>query len=253
MRPWLLAESNWKQIKEARIDLAILPWGATEAHNYHLPYSTDTLLATHVAAESARLAWEKGARLTVLPTIPYGVNTGQFDIQLDINLNPSTQFLILQDIVENLNRHNIHKLLILNSHGGNDFKQMIRELGLKYPNMFISSTNYYQAIVELDYFEKAGEHAGEMETSLMMHLEPQLIKPLSEAGNGKDKKFNISAFNEKWAWAERKWSQVTADTGIGDPSLSSAPKGETAFKAIVSKMSNFLLELCTADLNNLYE
>lgn len=253
MQPWLLAESTWKQIKEARINLAILPWGATEAHNYHLPYSTDILLATHVAAEAARVAWEKGAQLTVLPTIPFGVNTGQFDIPLDINLNPSTQFLILQDIVDGLNRHNIQKLLILNAHGGNDFKQMIRELGLKFPNMFIATTNYYLSIEETDFFENVGEHAGEMETSLMMYLEPTLVKPLCEAGSGKAKKYAITALNEKWAWAERKWSQVTADTGVGNPEKSTAKKGEVAFNAIITKMSNFLVDLSAADINNLYE
>lgn len=253
MRPWILAESTWKQIKEARINLAILPWGATEAHNYHLPYATDTMLASHVAAESARLAWEKGARLTVLPAIPFGVNTGQYDITLDINLNPSTQFLILQDIIDNLNRHKINKLLILNAHGGNDFKQMIRELGLKFPEMFIATTNYYMAIEEKDFFEKTGEHAGEMETSLMLFLEPELVKPLGEAGNGQAKKFKIPALNQKWAWAERKWSQVTTDTGVGNPDLSTAHKGEVAFNTIVAKMSNFLVDLHTADINDLYE
>ena len=41
MRPFILAETNWRDVKDRSIDLAILPWGATEAHNYHLPYSTE--------------------------------------------------------------------------------------------------------------------------------------------------------------------------------------------------------------------
>ena len=43
MRPYILAESNWDYIKDANFELAILPWGATEAHNFHLPYSTDNI------------------------------------------------------------------------------------------------------------------------------------------------------------------------------------------------------------------
>jgi creatinine amidohydrolase/Fe(II)-dependent formamide hydrolase-like protein len=43
--------------------VAVLPWGATEAHNYHLPYGTDNLECEHIAAEAARLAWEAGARV----------------------------------------------------------------------------------------------------------------------------------------------------------------------------------------------
>ena len=63
IRPYVLAETNWKQLKDAQIELAILPWGATEAHNYHLPYATDNYEAKYVAAEAARLAWERGAAL----------------------------------------------------------------------------------------------------------------------------------------------------------------------------------------------
>ena len=91
MRPYILAETNWETLKDANFELAILPWGATEAHNYHLPYATDNIQADHLAAESAKRAHEKGGKVIVLPTIPFGVNTGQYDIYLDINLNPSTQ------------------------------------------------------------------------------------------------------------------------------------------------------------------
>jgi len=151
MRPYILAESHWKTIKDQKIDLAVLPWGATEAHNYHLPFSTDNIMAERVAADSAQKAWEKGAKLIVLPAIPFGVNTGQMDIRVNINLNPSTQLAILNDIVDVMNRHQIYKFMILNGHGGNDFKQMIRELGLRYPKMFISGCSWYQSFNSADY------------------------------------------------------------------------------------------------------
>ena len=94
MRPYILAENNWKTIKDSSFEVAILPWGATEAHNYHLPYGTDIIEAEKVAAESARIAWEQGAKVIVLPAIPFGVNTGQFNVLLDINMNPSTQLAV---------------------------------------------------------------------------------------------------------------------------------------------------------------
>ena len=75
-RPYVLAETNWKSVKKTEFQLAILPWGATEAHNYHLPYSTDVIQCDEITAEAARLAWEKGAKSIMLPTIPFGVNTG---------------------------------------------------------------------------------------------------------------------------------------------------------------------------------
>jgi len=252
MRPYILAESNWKTIRDAQIDLAVLPWGATEAHNYHLPYGTDIIEADHIAAESARIAWEQGAKLTVLPTIPFGVNTGQADIRLDINLNPSTQLAILGDIVEVLHRQGIYKLLILNSHGGNDFKTLLRELGLRYPKMFLCTTNWFQAVKKSDYFEEGGDHADEMETSLLLYFTPELVRPLEEAGDGREKKHRIAEFSEGWAWAERKWSQISADTGTGNPKKATAEKGERFFRAVTEKMGHFMVKLAAADTRDLY-
>ena len=100
MRPFILAETNWKTIKDQKIELAVLPWGATEAHNYHLPFATDNILVQNIAIASAQSAWDKGARVIVLPTIPFGVNTGQLDIKININMNPSTQLAVLKDIID---------------------------------------------------------------------------------------------------------------------------------------------------------
>ena len=253
MRPYILAETNWKALKNSKFELAVLPWGATEAHNYHLPYATDNYEADFIAAESAKLAWNKGAKVIVLPTIPFGVNTGQTDILLDINLNPSTQFAILSDIIEVLNRQGIYKLLIFNSHGGNDFKAMLRELGVKYPKMFLSTSNWFQSLDRKIYFNDPGDHADEMETSLMLYFRPDLVLPKEKWGKGKEKKHKIKAFSEGWVWAERKWSQISEDTGIGNPALATKEKGEKFFKALSEKMANLFIEICNADIENLYK
>jgi creatinine amidohydrolase len=252
MRPYILAETNWKTVKEERYQLVVLPWGATEAHNYHLPYSTDNIEAEAIAAEAARIAWEMGSKVIVLPVIPFGVNTGQSDIQLTINMNPSTQFAVLTDIIETLNRQEIFKLVILNSHGGNDFRQILRELGLKYPKMFLSEVNWYKVSEAEGIFEDLGEHAGEVETSLMLYLKPEWILPLSEAGNGSEKKYRFSGIHEGWAWAERCWTKVTADTGIGNPARATTQKGEQFFRLLTKKIGEFLFEVATTDREEFY-
>ena len=253
MRPYILAESNWETIKDAEFELAVLPWGATEAHNFHLPYATDIIESDFIAAESAKIAWAKGAKVIVLPTIPFGVNTGQSDILLDMNLNPSTQFAILNDVLEVLNRQGIYKLLLFNSHGGNDFKPIVRELGLKFPKMFICISNWFQSIDKNLYFENSGDHADEMETSLLLYLKPSLVLSRDKWGDGREKKHKIKAFSEGWVWTERKWSEITEDTGVGDPRLASKEKGEKYFKAVTQKMSELIYEVSKADIQNLYE
>ncbi len=253
MRPYILAESHWKELKDANIELILLPWGATEAHNYHLPYATDNIEADHIAAESARIAWEKGAKVMVLPTIPFGVNTGQTDILLDINLHPSTQLSILKDIIEVLDRQGIRKFLILNSHGGNDFKSMLRELGVRFPKMFLCTVNWFQALDKSVYFENKGDHADEMETSLILHLCPGLVLPKDSWGDGAERKNKIKAFREGWAWTERKWSQISADTGVGNPRKATAEKGKKYFEDVTRKIAGLLVEICQTDTDKLYE
>ncbi len=243
MKPYLLKETTWKTIREIQFDLAVLPWGATEAHNLHLPYGTDIYEADYFSEAAAKLAWARGAKVVVLPTIPFGVNTGQADVLLDINVNPSTQIAILSDIITVLNRQGIHKLLIVNSHGGNEFKPQLRELGLTYPKMFLSTCNWYQSVDKKQFFEVAGDHADEMETSLMMHLEPELVLPLSEAGPGNEKKSTIAGFVEKWAWTERKWTEITEDTGIGDPRRATAEKGKRYYDAVTRKLADLMVNL----------
>lgn len=252
MRPYILAECNYKTVKDTKYQLAILPWGATEAHNYHLPYCTDTIEAEAMAAGAAKYANDKGAQIIVLPAIPFGVNTGQYDVPLDINLNPSTQMAILCDIIATLNRQGIKRFVILNSHGGNDFRQMIRELGLKFPDMLLFSVDWYKMKDLKSYFEEPGDHAGEAETSIMLHLRPDLVSPLESAGPGNAKKYKFKAISEGWAWAERHWLSVTEDTGVGNPSKATGEKGKIFLEDLYKKIGEFLFEVATADKDNLY-
>lgn len=192
-RPYILSECHWSTLRDQDYQLAVLPWGATEAHNYHLPYGTDNFETDALVQEAASLAWQREARVIVLPTIPVGVNTGQHDIKLTLNFNPSTQQSILEDLIEGLDNHGIFKLLIVNGHGGNDFKQIVREVGSLYPDMLISTCNWFQSIDKETIFENQGDHADEMETSLMMYAWPQLVLPLSQAGSGEAKTFSVEA------------------------------------------------------------
>jgi len=251
-RPFVLAEANWKSVKDTAYEVAILPWGATEPHNYHLPYSTDNYETTALAERAAEFAWKKGAKVAALPTVPFGVNTGQLDLRLAINMNPSTQLAVLTDVATSLAGQGVKKLLVLNGHGGNDFKQMIRELQAKV-DIFICTINWWTCVKGADYFDEPGDHAGEMETSLMMSLVADLLRPLPEAGAGKARKFKIAGLRDGWAWAPRHWREVTDDTGTGNPAAATAAKGEKFLQAVTGRIGGFLVELAAADLSDLYE
>jgi creatinine amidohydrolase len=251
-RPYVLTETTWKTVSGTPYDVAVLPWGATEAHNYHLPYGTDTIQCDWIAAESARLAWERGARVVVLPTVPFGVNTSQLDIELCLNMNPSTQAALLGDLVHALGGQGIRKVVVLNGHGANDFRQIIRELQ---PNtdVFLCAVNWYTIVDPRGHFEDLGDHAGELETSVMLAIAPELVLPLSEAGPGTERRPKVRALRERWAWTPRPWTQVSSDTGIGDPHAATAEKGRRYVEEVTRKIGEFLVELAEADVEDMYE
>ena len=251
-RPYVLSETTWKTVDATPYGVAILPWGATEAHNYHLPYATDNIQAEQIAIRAAERAWAAGARVIVLPAVPFGVNTTQLNIKLCLNMNPSTQAALLGDLVSALDGQGIHRLLILNGHGGNDFRQIIRELQPK-TSVFLSMINWWSWVAAQQFVENAGDHAGEAETAAMMHLAPDLVRPLEEAGSGHARASRLTGVRQGWAWAPRRWTHVSADTGIGDPSKATAEKGAAYVGAAVERIASFLVELDAVDLSNLYE
>ena len=227
--------------------------GATEAHNWHLPYGTDSYQNDAICAEAGRISWEAGAKVGVLPNIPFGVQTGQLDIPFCINMNPSTQMMLLNDVIASLAGVGIPKLVIFNGHGGNDFKQMLRELQAKWPQVFLTQVfwpNIHGGKGIIDY---PGDHADERETSLMLHLHPDLVLPKAEWGDGSSHDWKLKAMKEKWAWAQRAWTQATNDTGSGDPQHSTVEKGHKYFELLSVKFASYLVELAAADVNELYE
>ena len=128
MRPWMLAETNYTHTKNHRYEVAVLPLGATEPHNLHLPYSTDLLEASIVSEKICEEAYARGANVVLLPAIPYGTQTNMREMPLAMNLSPTTLNLVITDLVESLERSGIRKILLLNSHGGNEIKMVLREL-----------------------------------------------------------------------------------------------------------------------------
>ena len=253
IRPYVLKETNWKDVRNRNFQIALLPWGATEAHNYHLPYGTDSYLGEEVAIESARKAWDQGTESIVLPCVPFGVNTGQIDVPFCMNMNPSTQIMVLRDILEVLSFHGIKKLVIVNAHGGNHFKQMIREVYLDFPEVFVCSLNWWVFGDADAVFEEPGDHAGELETSAVMHFFPELVLPLDQAGPGTSFPYRIQAMREGKVISQRVWGRATADTGVGNPRFSTPEKGQIFIEEATNQIAEFLVELGSISHDEIYE
>src|SRR5207237_9645915 len=114
MREWILAESNHSVVRSQRWEAAVLPFGATEPHNLHMPYGTDNFEVEEIGSRACERAYKTGAKVVLLPTIPYGVNTNHLKIRgtLACSLTPSALLHMLTYLVDSLDREVIRKLVV---------------------------------------------------------------------------------------------------------------------------------------------
>lgn len=245
-RVGVLEEQCWTVMREGAWPVALLPFGATEPHNTHLPYGTDTILGREVAARVAAACANHGINVVALPAVPFGVNTTQLDLPFTINMMPSTQLAVLRDVVRSLEPHGVRALVLLNAHGGNELRALVRELQPSTP-IVLAIVHWWQA-GDHALFDEAGDHAGELETSAMMHVTPRLVVPdRTTWGDGHAKSSVFDGVRNGWAWVPRRWTQVTADTGVGDPQRATAERGAAFVSQAVERIAAFCVQLAGAD------
>lgn len=255
MQPWNLAKTNYGTIQSEQFEVAVLPLGATEPHNFHLPYGTDLFEATIVGEKICEAAHNQGGKVVLLPTIPFGTETNMREFPLAINLNPSTLNQVVTDVVESLLNSGIQKVVLLNSHGGNGMKPYLREMAGKSPaHLFLC--NWYQCFQDIyfEIFEHMEDHAGEMETSFGLAFFPELVAKnedgslTADAGETQVSKFK--ALNEGWVSISRPWHLLTTNSGSGNPHAASAEKGERMMEVIVDRLGQFLVDLSNEPISD---
>ena len=251
-RPWRLDELSYEEVRQRNLQVAVIPLGATEPHNLHLPYGTDALEASIIGDKVCEDAYRRGAKVVLLPTIPYGVQTNMRRLPLAINVNPRTLDLFLIDIVGSLRNSGIEKILLLNSHGGNDFKPLVRTLAGDDIQLFLCDWFRMVTDVYSSIFEQPEDHAGEMETSFMLAYHPELVARNPDgtftADDGSVAQTRFEALNEGWVSITRPWHLLTTHAGAGNPHAATAEKGRRMVDLLVGRLVPFLVELSNADL-----
>ncbi|MCE9590647.1 MAG: creatininase family protein [Planctomycetes bacterium] len=249
-RPYVLNEANYRQLLDFKPNVAMLPWGATEAHNYHLPHGTDIIEGTALGEMIVERANAKGAKCVLLPTVPFGNDNAQLTQVATITMRGRTQQLVLHDVAESLVRQGIDRLVLLNFHGGNEFKTMIRDIMLDLPIFIVQVHGYLVADTKPFLDDKGGDHANEFETSMMLHLTPEWVQ-MHLAGDGAAAPFKLRSFNTTpGVWSPRDWATLTKDTGTGNPKQATAEKGKKVLDALAEKCVPILTELSAAKLGD---
>ena len=264
--PWRLEEITLGDLEERctgpddpGFDVAVIPFGCTEPHNLHLPYGTDTIESRTIGDRICGRAWGEGARVALLPAIPYGTTTNQAGVRFTLNLMPTTILAIVRDLVDSLVRHGVRRIVLLNSHGGNDLKWILRELhdGPE-PSAHLFLIDWFRAIRDATegIIERPDDHAGEMETSILMAVRPDLVRHREDgsldADDGAVRATRFEAVERGWVSLTRPWHLLTTSTGSGNPHAATPQKGETLLEILEERFGLFLVELARCELDSTF-
>ena len=252
MHPWRLKEITYNTVKDTRHEVAVLPIGATEPHNLHLPYGTDAITVDMVADRACEDAHHAGAKVILLPAIPYGVDTNMMAFPLAMNVSMHALSGFVKEIINTLSHHGIYKLILVNGHGGNDFKAFVRDM-YGQTDVFITIVDWWKipGDVHGEIFERTGDHADEMETSVALHLFPDLVH-LEDADPGAVRPSRFEAINRGWAAITRPWHLLTTNSGVGDPRNADREKGERYVNIAVERFARFIKELSDAEMDETF-
>ena len=252
LQEWDLTETNLFRAQTRHYEIAVLPVGAIEAHNYHLPEGQDFLHTSHVAREVCRRAWPKCESVICLPALPYGVDCNLMGFPLTIHVSQRTLDALVGDIVTSLRAHGIKKLLLINGHGGNNFTPLIRQLQCD-EDVFIFLCDWWKVAEDQfeNIFDSADDHAGEFETSVALALYPQLVE-LERAVPAAPRKFQFEALEHGWVKTSRNFSKLNDYCAVGDPTKASAEKGRAYLEIVIERISNFVVETAMAPLDEFF-
>ncbi len=212
-----------------------LPFGATEEHGPHLPLSTDTLHAVEVGR---KLALKRD--IFVAPPIPYGVCRSTSQHPGTITLGTATLRALVLDIVTSLHRQGLRNFVLLTGHAGGTHTSVLidagEELLERFPDIRIAVlTEFMLAAREgRGLIETPDDsHAGEIETSRILHSHPHLVRGTAES-EYPEFPSGILVRDKKKFWPGGVW---------GDPSKASAVKGRQLEELVVDALDRFVARL----------
>jgi creatinine amidohydrolase len=232
MTDYLLPTTTAPQVRDA--DLALLPVGSFEQHGAFLPLATDTVIAVTVAR-----AVGAAYPALVLPPVTISCSHEHAGWRGTVSISAATLHAVVTDIAESLRRSGIGRLALISGHGGNYvLGNVVQEASARGEAMALFPT-------EIDWLaaRKAGGvelgpehdmHAGELETSLLLHAHPELVRAdYAEHDELTDRDRMLT----------RGLAAYTASGVVGRPSLASAAKGKAALANLVESFADVVTAL----------
>ena len=250
-------ELTWPEVNEAVAmgKIPILPTGSVEQHGHHLPLKVDHLCANAVATEAARLRPDLSL---VLPPVSYGYvhHVMDFPGSMNIHFEHFIQFVL--DICKSLAYHGFKKIIIVNGHGSNHpLVDLVSRRVIVETDASCTFCSWWQLLtVDPEFKNKWREsrfpggcsHAGELETSMRLHLSPESVrkdKIKSEIAqtNLMDSKYIWSDLFGRSAMGLIEWTSQYTDSGVmGEAEKATAEKGKLVFEEASRNLAEFVAE-----------
>ncbi|AGB40761.1 uncharacterized protein, putative amidase [Halobacteroides halobius DSM 5150] len=233
-----MSKMKWQYAEEELKDkVVILPIGALEAHGSHLPLGTDNYIAQELAE---RLT--KQINGILLPLLPLGQVWSLRNFPGSISLQTETLISIIEDIAISLERHKVQCLVVVNAHFGNNqsLKKAARNISANNEIEILHLTHPGLKSLENDLIDSKRAHsnylhAEEIETSLMLNINPDLV-------NMKEAHPSYPQFPSYFSNYPLFWDQITEDAVLGDPTKATEVKGGKLLNGIVKEMKKIIKE-----------
>ena len=234
-----LAEATWTDVRDSTAGLAVLPVGSTEQHGPHAPLGTDAVHAEDVAAAGAE---RHGASVVVAPTVPVGVSEEHRAFDGTLWVSPDTLRAYVRETVASLASHGLDRVVVVNGHGGN--VAALREATARLTRDGTAYAVPFTWFDAVDPADLAGEpvamgHGGPVETALLRHTHPDLVREerTATAGEGAADGWGewVAGVNLAYDTAE-----FTDNGVVGDPAEGSADLGAALYDAAAAALASVL-------------
>ncbi len=233
----LLGELTMTEFQKAlrKTKTVIMPFGTVEAHGTHLPLNTDTL----IIRELVKKVTEK-LNIFMLPPLQYGVCTSTSAHPGTVGITASTLRRLATDVVRDAFNKGLRNFILVSGHGGglhvSALKEASESLAAELKGIKIAAFSIYDVLGK--EAESIGEtrndsHAGELETSLVLHLAPRLVKGRAKEEYPELPKPFIVRDKQRY-WPGAVW---------GNPAKASAEKGERLFNLMAEKLSELAVRI----------
>ncbi len=217
----------------ARVSCAIIPIGSIEQHGHHLPVSTDSIIVEYIARELSNKV-----NAFVLPTVNYGISF-EHDPLFNISIGHDTLLNMLYDIVVSLSNRGINNIIILNGHHGNS--GIIQYVSEKiYRNL-----SKVIRIYPINYWHLSSfgfDHAGKIETSLMLSVAPQLVN-MANAQPSTKQFVKSKIFYSSITTIPMSFPAITGNGVWGNPLESSEKFGKEVISEILTNLESLIIDL----------